>query len=282
MIFLKSRHYKDNIDQPTATCICQADYSTPHKRWKPISNHGAIDKDLVDVEDDTWFREIVPQYGSAGATFDYSDERFKTGQNEYIFMYAHNDNACSCASNNKDYAFGTAEYERFFKNKTLEWHLGNHGTFGCWNDNMEDFECYYYTRDFDNFDLWIENVAEDSCIECYGVGSDLYPTPKKELLNTLTRSDGGYEDCTPKQGYHKSRKNEIYRCEEGDGVTGVKSFTEASGWTDFECGYTIPTYAAFRAPDPRETMEKRRTILLVSFFFAKSFETFHFSTISNY
>ena len=268
MIFLKSRHYKDNIDQPTATCICQAEYSTPSKRWEVIHNEKEIDEDLIEVNSDIWYRPIVPQYGSAGESFDYSDERFKTGQNEYIFNYAHSNNVCSCASSYKDFTFGTAEYEMFFKNKSLEYTIGNYGSFGCWKDNMEDFECYYYTRDFDNFDLWIESAKKDGCVQCYGVGSNLWPLPEHELINTLTRFEGDNDYCTPKHGYHKSRKNEIYRCEEGNGATGVIAFTEANGNTDYECGYTIPTYAAFRAPDAREIMEKRRPILLVSLFTA--------------
>ena len=263
MIFFKSRHYKDNIDQPTAACVCQADYSTPHKRWIPIRNESAVNEDLMEIKNDTWFREIIPQYGSASA--DYSDERFKTGQNEYIFMYAHDNNACSCASNNKDIPFESTEYEIYLKNQTIESNLQRSGG-PCWKDNMKDFECYYYTREYDNFDLWIENVAQDSCLECYSVGSNLWPLTEEDLIEILSRSEGDNEDCTPRQGYHKSKKSEIYRCEDGDGVTGVMSFTEASGYTDYECGYTIPTYAPFRAPDARETMEKRWPIFLVSFF----------------
>ena len=50
------------------------------------------------------------------------------------------------------------------------------------------------------------------------------------------------EDCEPRTGYHRSRKNEIYRCETESELNGVLAFTEASGDTDYSCGF----YEAFR------------------------------------
>ena len=104
---------------------------------------------------------------------------------------------------------------------------------------MEDLECYYYSRQYDPFDLSIENVAKDGCTECYGIGQELWPLSKDQLIDTLTRSMGDNEDCTPKQGYHKSKQNEIYRCEEGDHLNGIIAFTEANGETDYECGLDL-------------------------------------------
>ena len=45
------------------------------------------------------------------------------------------------------------------------------------------------------------------------------------------------EDCEPKTGYHRSLKNEIFRCETGSESNGVLAYTEASGDTDYSCGF---------------------------------------------
>ena len=124
---------------------------------------------------------------------------------------------------------------------------------------MQDFECYYYLRANDNFDVSIENVAKDGCSYCYGVGQELWPLSEDQLIDTLTRSMGDSEDCTPKQGYHKSIQNEIYRCEEGDHSNGIMAFTEANGQTDYQCGlYYSPNYI--------EVVGDNDPIILVSFF----------------
>ena len=45
------------------------------------------------------------------------------------------------------------------------------------------------------------------------------------------------EDCEPKTGYHRSLRNEIFRCETGSESNGVLAYTEASGDTDYSCGF---------------------------------------------
>ena len=49
--FLKSRHFLDNVDQPTPTCVCQADYGTAQKYWNFLNfeSEGEIDQTLVEV-----------------------------------------------------------------------------------------------------------------------------------------------------------------------------------------------------------------------------------------
>ena len=109
--------------------------------------------------------------------------------------------------------------------------------YGHCQNNTKDLERYYNSRRNDYFDLSIENAARNGCTVCYGVGKHLWPLAENELLKTLTRSDSDEEDCEPKPGYHKSKLFEIYRCEEGDDVTGVMAYTEANGETDYKCGY---------------------------------------------
>ena len=70
---------------------------------------------------------------------------------------------------------------------------------------------------------------------------------------------GDNEDCTPKQGYHKSKRNEIYRCEEGDHLNGINAFTEANGETDYECGF-------YEYTNPNNLYFDNYPIILVSFF----------------
>ena len=48
------------------------------------------------------------------------------------------------------------------------------------------------------------------------------------------------EDCEPKTGYHRSLRNEIFRCETGSESNGVLAYTEASGtdyYTGYRCGF---------------------------------------------
>ena len=45
------------------------------------------------------------------------------------------------------------------------------------------------------------------------------------------------EDCEPKTGYHRSLRNEIFRCETGSESNGVLAYTEANGDTDYSCGF---------------------------------------------
>ena len=139
---------------------------------------------------------------------------------------------------------------------------------GPCTDEMQDFECYYFLRQLDALDLSIENFAKDGCTACYGIGQDLWPLTEDELIDTLTRSMGDNEDCTPKQGYHKSNKrNEIYRCEEGDNLNGIIAFTEAKVETDYECGFYL--YAdsnGYRYINPDITTFVNTPIILVSVF----------------
>ena len=223
-----------------------------------LENEIEIDEDLVDIKNDSWFRELMPRYDyyNSGPYVDYSNEWFLNG-NKYrggvVFDVANN-NACSCAIGYIDSTIDTAEFKR---NLTIQNNL--RGWFDPCTDEMQDFECYYYLRANDNFDLSIENVAKDGCSYCYGVGQELWPLSEDQLIDTLTRSMGDSEDCTPKQGYHKSIQNEIYRCEEGDHSNGIMAFTEANGQTDYQCGlYYSPNYI--------EVVGDNDPIILVSFF----------------
>ena len=231
--FKRSRHYIDNIDQPTAACLCKSEYRTPRKWWSYINSDIEVDKDMVEVKNDQWFRELMPEYVEL-ANLDYSADWF-TKQNKYtggsVFYFA-NSEACSCAQGLIDSTIETSEFKR---NMTVQQNL--HGWSGPCSDKMEDFECYYHLRQYDNFDLSIENVAKDACTECYGIGPDLWPLSENQLIDTLTRSIGDNEDCTPKKGYHRSKRNEIYRCQEADHSNGIMAFTEANGQTDYECGF---------------------------------------------
>ena len=166
--------------------------------------------------------------------FGYNDDVFLEQQRSHYpeaFNHAHNE-VCKCALGFIDSEFETAEFK---KNFTIEEKLNDNNLCA---DNVNDFECYYKIREFDAFDLTIENVAKDGCTVCYGVGPNLWPLTENQLINTLTRSIGDVEDCTPKQGYHKSRVGEIFRCERGDYLTGVIAFTDAN-WSiggSFPCG----------------------------------------------
>ena len=186
--------------------------------------------------------------------FEYSVEWFNKQRDTNVpgvFSYAFN-GACSCATEFIDSTIDTADFKR---NMTIEYNLA--GLSGPCTDEMQDFECYYRLRKNDNFDLSIENVAKDGCSYCYGVGQELWPLSEDQLIDTLTRSWGDNEDCTPKQGYHKSNKYEIYRCEEGDQSNGIMAFTEANGQTDYQCGLNL-NYSPRRIEDV--------PIILVSFF----------------
>ena len=55
-------------------------------------------------------------------------------------------------------------------------------------------------------------------------------------MNLLTRSQGSDEDCEPIEGYFKSKRDEIYRCESGNDENGVMAFTEATYDNEFDCG----------------------------------------------
>ena len=129
--------------------------------------------------------------------------------------------------------------ENFKIKRKLEFNLTGQ-SWPC-TDDMDEIECYYKLREYDTVDLVIENVAKDGCIVCYGVGSNLWPIPKDQLMSTLTRSEGDklihYDDCSPKTGYHKSYRNEIYRCEGGDDKVGVMAYTEANGYYRYKCGF---------------------------------------------
>ena len=218
-----------------------------------LENEIEIDEG-VEIKNDQWFRQLIPRYLDSYSNFDYSVAWFMNG-NKYrggrVFDFANN-YACSCATGYIDSKFDTPDFKR---NMTIQNNL--QGRSGPCTDEMRDFECYFHLRQYDNFDLSIENVAKDGCTHCYGIGQELWPLTEDQLINTLTRSMGDNEDCTPKQGYHKSKKNEIYRCEEGDHLNGIIAFTEANGETDYECGFDLfePVHNRFDIP-----------IILVSFF----------------
>ena len=220
-----------------------------------LENEIAIDEDVVEIKNDTWFRELVPKYTQL-INFDYSAEWFLNGSKYAggaVFAFA-DYNACSCAIDYIDSTIDTADFKR---NLTIEYNL--RGWFEPCSDKMEDFECYYHLRQNDLFDLSIENVAKDGCTRCYGFGEELWPLSEDQLIDTLTRSMGNNEDCTPKQGYHKSKRNEIYRCEEGDHLNGINAFTEANGETDYECGF-------YEYTNPNNLYFDNYPIILVSFF----------------
>ena len=199
-----------------------------------IRNEDKIDGDLVEVENGH-FKQLIPWYEHAWYDHYNRYDNDYYNYDEAIFDYAHNE-TCSCATGFIDSTIETQDFQ--IKNK-LELNLTGQ-SWPC-NDDMEESECYYKLREYDNFDMYIENVAKDGCVYCYGVGPDLWPIQQNQLMKRLTRSDGDklihYEDCSPKSGYHKSRGGEIYRCEGGDDKVGVMAFTEANGDTYFECGY---------------------------------------------
>ena len=97
---------------------------------------------------------------------------------------------------------------------------------------------------------------------------DLWLLPENELLGRITRSEGSMEDCEPKSGYHRSRLNEIFRCEIGSDSNGVLAYTEADGafgriidGKDYSCGFTRTfrpgTWGGgSRSYDPVYTVEK--------------------------
>ena len=215
-----------------------------------LENEIEIDEG-VEIKNDQWFRQLMPTYDRIprfDSNFDYSVFDYS------MFEYANN-NACSCAAGYTDSKIDNPDFKR---NMTIHINLQGFSS-PCTND-MRDFECYFYLRQWDDFDLSIENIAKDGCTTCYGIGHDLWRLTEDELINTLTRSMGDNEDCTPKQGYHKSKRNEIYRCEEGDHLNGIIAFTEANGETDYECGFDLwePWFIHGRWFD--------NPIILVSFF----------------
>ena len=228
-----------------------------------LKNEIEIDEG-VEIKNDQWFRQLMPRY--LGYTkVDYTEAWFLNGdkyRGGSVFDFANN-HACSCAYGYTDSKFDTHDFKR---NMTMQNIL--QGQSSPCTDEMRDFECYFRLRQYDAFDLSVENVAKDGCTACYGIGQDLWPLTEDELIDTLTRSMGDNEDCTPKQGYHKSNKrNEIYRCEEGDNLNGIIAFTEANGETDYECGFYL--YAdsnGHRYINPDITTFVNTPIILVSVF----------------
>ena len=199
-----------------------------------IHDENEIKSDLVEAKNG-YFKQLIPWFENWHAEYSYYAGNGYYDYNEEIFDFAHN-GTCSCAMGLID---STIETENFKIKRKLEFNL-NGQPWPC-NDDMEETECHYKLRQHDTFDLFIENVAKDACIVCYGVGPNLWPIPKDQLMSTLTRSEGDklihYDDCSPKPGYHKSRFNEVYRCEGGDDKVGVMAFTEANGNTDYYCGF---------------------------------------------
>ena len=209
-----------------------------------IQNENVIDEGLVEVKNHH-FKQLIPWYSHEWHYYDHYYD-VKNGFYEYgetIFDYAHN-NKCSCATGWVDSTIGSQDFKMKL---TIESSLTDQS--GLCNDDMEDAECYYQIRQHDPFDLSIENVAKDACVVCYGVGPQLWPIPEDQLMNAITRSEGDklihYDDCSPKSGYHKSRRNEVYRCEGGDDEVGVMAFTESNGNTDYDCGFDGSWITAF-------------------------------------
>ena len=229
---LKSRNFLDNIDQPTPTCVCQAEYKTAEKPWYTLKAKDNIDRNLVETMDDLRFRALVPRYRPLSPKWNYTDISSAWGLVQQVFYYA-NDEPCSCASDYVDSKFADTHFKMNF---TMEANLMDFFFHRC-DEKMTDTECNYHQRDHDKFDLSIENHQKDGCTVCYGIGPNLWLISEDKLIQTLTRSQGGDEDCKPKKGFHKSSRNEIYRCEQAEGLTGVIAFTEANGDTDYECGY---------------------------------------------
>ena len=243
--FLKSRHFLDNLDQPTATCLCQPLYSSAKKSWHYLNYESAdeIDKNLADSMVETvnnqWFRELASDYWRI--TMQDNQRNYSEMPDWWldreVFNHA-NDEPCSCAF---DYIDSRFEDPVFKMNLTMTQILRGRPSY-C-TDKMTDIECYYYLRRSDSFDLSIESYAKDGCIPCYSIGPNLWPLSEDKLIKTLTRSRGDMNlpaymsYCTPKQGYHKSRQFEIYRCQQAEGVAGIMAFTEANGDTDYECGF---------------------------------------------
>ena len=244
----KSRNYRDNLDKPTAACYCQDEFTQTRRFWEKIYLKENIDEDyvknldedLVEVRNGYWKR-LIPFYETLHQNLHYYDYHGYEFHPEYdfeIFNYAYND-TCGCANGLIDSTIGTHDFQ--IKSK-IEINLGPHlHTHDLPCDDVNELDCYYKTRQYEPFDLAIENVAKDRCILCYGVGPNLWPIQRDQLMERLTRSNGDklihYEDCSPKSGYHKSRNNEVYRCEGGDDKVGVMAFTEANGDTDFNCGF---------------------------------------------
>ena len=182
---------------------------------------------MIEIENDRRFREFYPRYEYSHA---YSSDDYYNDET-HIFNAANNE-PCSCASERIDSVYKTADFKMMFMiddANFIEWY---HCT-----DKMEDFECYYHMRQDDVFDLFIETVTKDGCTKCYGVGPDLWPISDDQLLKRLTRAESDIEDCTPRPGYHKSHKGEIYRCEAGHDSKGIIAFTEADGTFDYYCGF---------------------------------------------
>ena len=221
------------MDQPTAACVCQDNYKTPAKYWTKIRNTDAIDQNLVVIKDGIIFEGLYPLYMDINHEyFDYEEANKynKAYHRSPIFDYA-NDEVCSCATGKIDSVYGESDF------RTKQMIETNLTGYDICTQNIEDYECDYFMRQNDIFDLFIENKAQDGCTLCYGVGKNLWPLTKDQLIDTLTNQG----DCIPKQGYHKSQKGEIYRCEAGNDKKGVMAFTEADGQTDYQCG--LGTYS---------------------------------------
>ena len=208
-----------------------------------------------------WFQNLVPQYSDLGhLSLNYADMPNWWLESD-VFDYAH-DEPCSCAA---EYIDSKIETPQFKVNMTMSKRLRGH--YGPCTDELDEFqmtdtECYYYLRKYDAFDLSIENNAKDGCTECYAVGPNLWPLTEDQLIDTLTRSQGDNKDCIPKQGFHKSHWNEIYRCEEAESLNGIMAFTEANGDTDYECGL----YQHFYLYDVIGNGYNMYPVLMVSFY----------------
>ena len=180
-----------------------------------------------EIKNNIMVRDLKPWYSEISRRFDYAD------QNKYVFDYANNE-PCGCSTSRNDSIFVDPDFKSII---SIETNITGKSRFDHCNENMEDFECYYQTHRYDPLDLSIQNSAQNGCMTCYSIGPNLWPVSKDNLLNLLIESEENKEDCTPKKGYHKSHRKEIFRCKPGSDLNGVISFTEAGGDTDYQCGF---------------------------------------------
>ena len=237
-----SRNYLDNLDQPTAACVCQSKYKTPKIEWKLIQDEGPFNESsITELENGKPFKELFPWYTEIQSTY----STLNSWKHDWDIFYFANNESCSCSNGRIDSSHATADFKMKYKNhlNLVGWpaHFWDDPYQSYYispcTDEMKDVECLFSMREHDVLDLFIENDAKDTCIQCYGVGPDLWPISKAELFQRLTRTENDIEDCKPKLGYHKSHNGEIYRCEAGNDLNGIISFTEADGSSDYNCGF---------------------------------------------
>ena len=202
-------------------------------KWLSLDDDSEFHKNLEEVttvKDDNIFQSPLLMTDHYHYNYDHRNyDRFK-------FRYA-NDKGCTC-----DYSYNDSLVEVTDEYKNKKNIIENEKL--C-STEMDDEECYYMLRKSDRFDIAIENAARDGCTDCYSVDKDLWLLTKDKLMERIKPNT----DCEPIDGYHRSRRNEIYRCESDSTSNGVQAFTEANGST-FTCGihrdYRPETWGWFR------------------------------------